>query len=297
MQEIRERLQRLERKDWWLWWFTVLVMVLLTVAVATASPAARGTEGDTFTELQVSQAVRGLVGLTLLFITHMTYQRVLIKRLRRQLDEQIAIAAELELRAEVFEKLAIIDPLTGLYNRRFAEQRLAEEMARATRSGQPLSVLWLDLNDFKSINDRYGHTVGDSVLKEFAAHLRTVVRISDTAVRMGGDEFLVLLPELGLEHVGKVVARLPDLNVEVDGQKVPITFAAGWTSYQPGELPQELLDRADRALYAGKRASKDASGLAAELPTEPQRSSGPLNASDRFAREAFDLRTLTVLPG
>jgi diguanylate cyclase (GGDEF)-like protein len=153
--------------------------------------------------------------------------------------------------------MAMVDPLTGLYNRRFGVQRLAAEVARSERRGHPLTVLTLDLNDFKQINDRHGHPAGDHVLQEFAIHLNKVIRGSDMAVRLGGDEFLVLLPECTLEQLQLVLGRLGALEVLWQGQRIPVSFSAGWKQYELGDRPEELLARADQALYAGKRASKN----------------------------------------
>ena len=256
LQDIRASLRRLERRDWWLWWAAVVVMLLLTVAVVSLSIPALLKEQDSFSQFHLQQAVRGLVGLVLLFNTYTIYQQILIKRLRRQLAEQIDAIAHLELRAQEFHNLSLLDPLTGLYNRRFAEQRLSEEVARSRRHGNPLTVLALDLNDFKQINDRYGHPAGDLVLKAFAERLRKVSRGSDLAVRLGGDEFLVLLPECRPDQVRHLLPRLGPLEVDFHGKKIPVTFSAGWAGYQFDERPEQLLERADQALYADKRAAK-----------------------------------------
>jgi diguanylate cyclase (GGDEF)-like protein len=151
-----------------------------------------------------------------------------------------------------------------LYNRRFAEQRLAAEVARSERKGHPLTVLTLDLNNFKQINDTHGHPAGDQVLLEFATRLNKVVRGSDLAVRLGGDEFLVLLPECTLEQLQLVLVRLGSLEVNWHGQKIPVTFSAGWKEYEMGERPEELVARADEALYANKRASRKTQSLPKE---------------------------------
>ncbi len=262
MREIRERLQRLEHRDWWLWWAAVVVMLLLTVAVVSLSfPAFLATEPgvgseEAFFRFHLSQAVRGLVALVLVFNIYTVYQQILIKRLRKQLAEQIEMLAKLQMRVEEFHRLAVLDPLTGLYNRRFAEQRLGAEVARAERRGQPLTVLVLDLDDFKQINDRHGHAAGDEVLKFFGERLVKASRGSDLAVRMGGDEFMAVLPECSPEQVDALVARLTPLEMDYGGKKIAITFSAGRAGHVAGESAAALCERADQALYAGKRAQK-----------------------------------------
>ncbi len=144
-------------------------------------------------------------------------------------------------------------------------------MARSERKGHPLTVLTLDLNNFKQINDTHGHPAGDQVLLEFAARLNKVVRGADLAVRLGGDEFLVLLPECTLEQLQLVLVRLGSLEVNWHGQKIPVTFSAGWKQYEMGERPEELLARADEALYASKRAGGKTQSLPKENRQAPEK--------------------------
>jgi len=260
-EELSQQLRKIEQRDWWFWGYSILVMLLLTFAVISFSLPALHEDLKTFIPLKVGDAVFGLIALVLVFNLYTIYQQILIKRLRRQL-------AEKQGHSEILRNLAMVDPLTGLYNRRFAMQRLASEVARSERRGHPLTVLTLDLNDFKQINDMHGHPAGDQVLQEFATHLNRVIRGSDLAVRLGGDEFLVLLPECTLEQLQLVLGRLGSLVVDWQGLKLPITFSAGWRQYQLGDRPEELLARADQALYAGKRANKKAPALAKTVETD-----------------------------
>src|ERR1700687_1764615 len=149
----------------------------------------------------------------------------MVKKLRRQFSTKLSEMRVLQARAEEFERLALVDPLTGLYNRRVAEERLAAEASRSRRYGHPLTVVSLDLDKFKHINDTYGHLAGDHVLKEFAARLGLAIRLSDVAARMGGDEFLVLLPECSTLQVGALLARLRPMEIEYDGNRIPISFS------------------------------------------------------------------------
>jgi diguanylate cyclase (GGDEF)-like protein len=254
--EIQEQLRALERRDWWLWSLAVAVMLLLTFAVFSMSFPPLAKVDDPFFQSSLERAVRGLVILVLLFNAHTIYQQVTIKRLRRQLSQQLDEMQSLHIRAEEFHRLAVVDPLTGLYNRRFAEKQLSVEASRSHQYGHGLTVLALDLNDFKQVNDAYGHAAGDQVLKQFAARLQSVTRRSDCAARMGGDEFLLLLPECPARQVEALLARLRPVEVEYAGRKIPVSFSAGWVAYEQGETTEQFLERADHTLYAEKRAGK-----------------------------------------
>jgi len=254
--EVKEQLRKLERRDWWLWSTAIIVMLLLTFAVFSMSFPGLAKVDDPFFQFSLNQSVRGLIGLVLLFNTYTIYQQVAVKRLRRQFSEQLDEMRVLQIRAEEFHRMALVDPLTGLYNRRVAEERLASEASRSQRYGHPLAVVSFDLDKFKEINDTYGHLAGDQVLKEFAGRLGQAIRMSDFAARMGGDEFLVLLPECSTNQVEAFLARLRHIEADCGGQKIPIRFSAGWVGYERGETTEQFLDRADRTLYADKRARK-----------------------------------------
>src|ERR1700691_1228024 len=252
----REHLRKLDRRQWWLWSSTVLVLILLTIAVASfAFPAILSVEQVTYS-FYLNQAVRALVGIVLLFSVYVVYQQSMIVRMRNQLADQIQSLAKVQILTDEVYKLAALDQLTGLYNRRSGEQRMAEEISRAVRHERPLTLLLLDLDGLKQINDQYGHAAGDLVLKTCADRLQRAIRGSDLAVRLGGDEFMALLPECRAEEVRHVLARVDNLEFEFDDQKLRLQYSRGWTDYAPGETPQELLKRADGALYENKRAGK-----------------------------------------
>jgi diguanylate cyclase (GGDEF)-like protein len=234
----------------------VIVMLLLTFAVFTMSFPGLVKVDDPFFQASLNRAVRGLIGLVLIFNGYTIYQQVTVKRLRREFSRKIEEMRILQARAEEFERLAQIDPLTGLSNRRVAGARLASEASRSQRHGNALTVISFDLDKFKQINDTYGHLAGDQVLKEFAVRLSSAIRLSDFAARMGGDEFLALLPECTTNHVNTLLARLRPMETEYNGQKIPILFSAGWVGYEKGETTEQFLERADRTLYAEKRAGK-----------------------------------------
>ncbi len=254
--EIHRSLRKIGRSYWRLWALAVVIAISLTVAIAMFAMTAAFDESDPFYRFGLSQAVRALVGMVLIFSIYMFYQQIQLMRTRRRLAEQVEITTEQHLRAEAYLKLAMLDPLTGLHNRRYAQERLHTEMLRAQRLRTSLTVLMMDIDNLKQINDRHGHGAGDRALKTFGERLSRAIRGSDLAVRIGGDEFVVLLPECDLSQVQIVLDRLGGLDVELESGKIELRFSAGWTDYKPGEAPEQLLERADRALYDQKQSRK-----------------------------------------
>jgi diguanylate cyclase (GGDEF)-like protein len=256
-QVIQRDLRTLGRHDWSLWVLAVIIILSLTAAVITLSTSVLPEIADPFYQFHISQSVRGLVGLVLVFSVYTLFQQVQLRQTRKGLAEQVEVAALQHARAEEFLKLAMLDPLTGLHNRRYAQERLAAEISRAQRYKDSLTVLMLDLEDSKRIKDQHGHPAGDAVLATFAERLRAAIRGSDLAVRIGGDEFEVLLPKCTPGQVQVILSRLTPLEMDVEGKKVSLAFSAGWTEYRPGETPEQLVQRADHALYAEKQIRKN----------------------------------------
>jgi diguanylate cyclase (GGDEF)-like protein len=255
--EIRSNLRRIGRNDWSLWFLAVVIALSLTFAIATLSMAVIFDPHDPFYHFRLSQAVRGLVGMVLLFSVYTLYQQFQLMQTRRRLAEQVEISAEQHMLAEAYLELAMLDPLTGLHNRRYAQDRLVAEIARAQRQKSSLTALMMDVDDLKQINDRWGHAAGDLVLKTFGNRLGKAIRGSDLAVRIGGDEFVALLPECDPNQVRHVLDRLAALEVQVEAQKISFRFSAGWADYQVGETPEQFLERADHALYVEKQSRKN----------------------------------------
>jgi diguanylate cyclase (GGDEF)-like protein len=249
LEQLQANLAKIERRDWWLWIMAICVMLLLTAAVFSMSFPGVVEPVDSLLQQSLEQAVRGLIGLVLLFNLYSIYQQRTIKRTRKQLAEQLAEAKQ-------FYREATTDPLTSLANRRTAEDYLHREMSRARRRKSPLTVVAFDLNYFKQTNDRYGHSAGDMVLCAFAQKLMFRRRGEDMAVRMGGDEFLLLLPECPADQVPFLLSRLRPCEVNFQGTRLPIEFSAGVATYDGAETAAQLLERADKALYADKRARK-----------------------------------------
>jgi diguanylate cyclase (GGDEF)-like protein len=249
-------MRRMDRREWLLWSYAIIVTLLLLMAIASfAFPALLSESGvDSDYSFFLNQAVRGLVGMVLIFNVYVIYQQLQISRIRRQLTDQVFAVDKVEVLAQEVYKMALLDPLTGLFNRRYIEQRLEDEIKRSERHGRGLSVILFDLDEFKQVNDTYGHGAGDSMLKAFADRLSKATRGSDASARYGGDEFLVVLPECKPENVQHVLKRLEGIRVEIEGRSLPIALSAGWAELHSGESAQELLARADAELYTNKRA-------------------------------------------
>jgi diguanylate cyclase (GGDEF)-like protein len=184
-----------------------------------------------------------------------------------------AIALANARKHRTVEKQALVDPLTGLPNRRVAEGALETELSRAGRFEEPLAMIMSDLDDFKTINDRWGHPFGDVVLREFAAALAESIRDIDLAGRWGGEEFAVVLPGTDLEGGAALAERIrANLRARVlvapDGEHVDVTASFGVAAYPAAPTKDELVGAADAALYEAKRGGKDQVARA-ELVNEP----------------------------
>ena len=180
------------------------------------------------------------------------------------------------VRIASLERDVMRDPLTGLLNRRNLEGRLDEEIARARRLGLPLSLLMIDLDHFKHINDSYGHLMGDQVLRHVSSMVVSKVRVSDMVVRYGGEEFLVIAPDSALEeatHLGdRLLHHLRNHEVPLpNGEPLKVTASIGAASLYDGESQISFLRRADMALYEAKGQGRDrlciAANTLAPLPT------------------------------
>jgi diguanylate cyclase (GGDEF)-like protein len=174
---------------------------------------------------------------------------------------QIAIAVDrlaLRDKAGEYEQLSITDPLTGLLNRRYIEERLTEEINRSERSGDPVSFMMLDVDEFKSYNDRYGHPAGDEALELIGQILRENLRGADVAARYGGEEFSVLLPETSSEEAESIAERI---RRHIEDTKFPrrkVTVSVGIATVGGNvSSVKELISAADTALYEAKRAGRN----------------------------------------
>jgi two-component system cell cycle response regulator len=156
--------------------------------------------------------------------------------------------------------LAATDDLTGLLARRFLESHLRGLVAAAMRHGRPLSLVMVDIDNFKEINDTHGHPVGDVVLRTAVDRMRSRLREEDLLARWGGDELVLVLPDIGRQGAFAAAEGLrqaiEDTEVSVDGERIPVTVSAGAATWR-GESADELVERADAALYDAKAAGRN----------------------------------------
>ena len=170
--------------------------------------------------------------------------------------------------AQAYAQAAVIDPVSGLFNRRYFQARLDEELQRGIRQLTSVALLMVDLDGFKSINDRFGHVAGDLVIRDISEILRRSVRIFDVCTRFGGEEFAVMMPGGTAESAGAIAERIRQRvegyqRSEPDLSDLTVTASIGVAVSPPGMAARELIERADRALYHAKKRGKNRVSTAA----------------------------------
>jgi diguanylate cyclase (GGDEF)-like protein len=182
-------------------------------------------------------------------------------KIESELTEYKKEVAQLNENIRKYRQETITDHLTGLNNRKYMDIKLAEEIVRFGRHGQPFCILLMDIDNFKNINDIYGHIVGDQVIKHLAEVVRFHVRKSDFSFRYGGEEFLVLLLNTDIENAVRIAeqirAKVETTNFTLKEKSFVITVTIGVAQYMEGESVESLLERADKNLYNGKRFGKN----------------------------------------
>lgn len=173
-------------------------------------------------------------------------------------------AQEQRRRADKLELIAATDALTQAYTRRYFEDVAEREMARSLRNSKPLSLVMLDIDFFKKVNDTHGHLAGDKVLVTLANLCRENIRSTDVFCRFGGEEFIILMPETDLDSAFQKIEDLRERVaaeplVEFNGEDIAVTFSAGLASWHSDETLEELIDRADKSLYQAKQQGRNRS--------------------------------------
>jgi len=247
---------------WWLGRGPALVAGV-TAGIAWFAAEAWGHRGEPGRVLLWNSASR--LGMLLV----MAAMVVRIREDRRRLKDVNARLGELLTGAE---KLARTDPLTGLPNRRAFLERLSDEVARARRANSQVCIAYLDVDNFKNLNDQKGHLEGDEFLRHIARAIKDTVRASDVAARLGGDEFAVLFTDakrIAVEPLAhRLLARVTALGERYPGLDLGASVGMAWYAAPPDD-PEELLHRADAAMYQAKTAGKHRFALWPATPTGP----------------------------
>ena len=197
----------------------------------------------------------------------------LVLRINRVLRERSLLDQRDEMIKQL-QRLAIEDPLTGLFNSRYLFDQLDKEINRAKRYLHPLSLMFIDIDKFKTINDTYGHMVGDKVLSQIAKRLKACLRSNDTAYRFGGDEYTIILPETTLPEAKYVADRILNkfdhefLTIN-DKEISKISLSIGITEYQINEGIEQLLHRADVTMFEAKQSEGNSLVITPDLGALP----------------------------
>jgi diguanylate cyclase (GGDEF)-like protein len=253
---VSQQLSRLEKRDWELWFIVSLTGILLSVGLLLVLlPAAFKGDSIHF-EIVISRPLGvGLFVLMVLLNTYLVTKRFEVRRLREQIISST-------LQNELTEQQSFTDPLTEIYNRRSLDRIAGQFISLARRRGTSLTFLMVDADNFKEVNTRFGHLTGDFVLAELGAIIKASIRGSDAAVRYGGDEFLILLPDTKGEGAQKVAdrvnLRLDDWNKADNLEGFRLKVSIGAVEWIDGQTLDEVLDAADRKMYEQKHEQKNA---------------------------------------
>jgi diguanylate cyclase (GGDEF)-like protein len=251
-QELHREIQVLDEKDIHLW--SVGVVIILVLACGFAALILPHIIWH-FDVLRLGgnylpQLFLGFVVLIILFNVYTLKRRRTLLRTRGELVREL-------VRREAAEKLSLVDPVTELYNRRYLDQVLPREVNRADRLGTPLTFLKLDIENFKAVNTQFGHMRGDRVLADVAELLKRNFRSSDTIVRHGSDEFLVLMTDTdetqaqrGIERLNHQIERWNQAN---SAEGFTLAVSCGLATYVKGNDVTEVLHLADQKMYQNKR--------------------------------------------
>ena len=257
--QVSQQLSQLEKRDAELWLIVSLAGLLVGAGLlAVLYPAAFLKQGNIHFEISVSRPlVLGLVALLALLNTYLLTRRLEIRRLREELISRT-------IQQELTQQQSFTDPLTEIYNRHSLDEMAGRFMSQARRSKKPLTLMMIDVDQFKQVNTKFGHLTGDVVLANTAALLKHSVRGSDAVFRYGGDEFLVILADTSTTDARHVVDRirtgLDEWNRARHLENFELSLSIGVAAWTEGKTLDVLLDSADHEMYAAKAENRLSKG-------------------------------------
>lgn len=248
--DLYQEIEALSKRDWQLWSICALVIVVIAIGFAAfLLPNLVWVSGVMHTDRRyLPQLFFGLITLIVLFNVYILDQKRNLNRTRGQMLRNLMDVAQAK-------QVAIIDPLTNVFNRRYLDELLPREINRAARASSQLSLLLIDINNFKQINTTYGHLGGDQYLRDVANLLKKTLRGSDTVVRLGGDEFLVVLPETGNTQAHRAAERLrweAHWWNSATHASYRLSFSVGVATHQQGMDIEDVMKLADKDMYKNK---------------------------------------------
>jgi len=255
--KVSVQLSKLERRDWELWAVVSFTGVLLGAGLlAILFPAFYLGKENIHLELNVSRPlVLGLAALIALLNTYLLTKRMELRKVREELISTT-------IQHELTKQQSFTDPLTEIYNRHSLEEMAGRYISYARRTKKPLTMLLVDIDRFKEVNTKFGHLTGDFVLADAAALLKACVRGSDAVFRYGGDEFIVILADTGLEGAAQVVNRIHssahEWNKAGHLAGFELALSVGAAEWKDGVSIDELMDAADRQMYEVKDSHQKA---------------------------------------
>jgi diguanylate cyclase (GGDEF)-like protein len=250
-------IEALSARDWQLWSICALMLVVFAIGFsAFILPNIVWAGISLHTDHRyLPQLFFGLVTLIILFNIYILDQKRTIDQTRQRLLRELLESAKAK-------EVALVDPLTSVFNRRYMEEVFPREISKAMRGGTELSFVMLDVDSFKDINTKFGHFAGDQYLRDVATLLKKTFRGSDTVLRLGGDEFLVILPETSEKQAQRAAERLlweTRWWNQAGHAKYDLAFSCGVATYRKGMDIKEVLELADRDMYRAKREKQTSS--------------------------------------
>lgn len=251
LERLAQEIRAVDDRDLHMWSIGLLVMLVVAGGfMALVFPNVMwGIKNLRVDDRYLPQLFFGFVALIVLFNIYAMDKKRSLQHARDELVRQL-------IRSEAAEMLSLIDPLTDLFNRRYLDEVISKEASRANRYVSELTLMMIDVDDFKSVNTRFGHLFGDRVLTEVANLLKKTFRNSDTVVRYGGDEFLVILPETSETDAQRAIERLQsqvdtwNSHPALAGYRM--SLSCGLASFSGGKGAHEVIEMADAQMYLHK---------------------------------------------